>query len=267
VDPETATKLLISYLNEGQLIIGHRDHGQKNGWLHPPFTIDNLETISSAYPSLLFSINCQTGRFQIKESTTGQPRSCFAEAILSLNGGAPSLIGSTKFSFQWRNDSIIKALFDGIWPGIIRPFPATRPAQAIKHRRLGDLLDYAKAYLVAAHGDNDNTRDQIEMFHVIGDPTLEVWRCEPPKLRLRAYVLNNHLYINMNTCPQDASLTFWSDRKRCLTHKPLRTTTAIPLSQIVPAVGEAVDSTSPLPLSVCFWAPGHRFAEAAVTLR
>jgi hypothetical protein len=267
VDAETATRLLISYINEGQLIIGHRDHGHKKGWLHPPFGIDNLESISSAFPSLLFSINCQTGRFQIPDSASGQVRPCFAEAILAMNGGAPSLIGSTKLSFQWRNDSIIKALFDAVWPGIIPVFPENRPARPVRHHRLGDLLDYAKAYLITAHGDNANTRDQIEMFHVIGDPSLELWKHEPVELRLRAYTLRKHLYVNMNTCPRDSYLTFWSGRNLLLTWKPTRRLETIPLADLLPAEENRVRHLSARPLSVCFAAPGHRFVEASVRLR
>jgi hypothetical protein len=62
-DAPIATKKLIGLINEGQLIIGHRGHGDRLGWLNPPLKTGDLDRIDSPTPSVFFSINCRTGSF------------------------------------------------------------------------------------------------------------------------------------------------------------------------------------------------------------
>ena len=169
-DEEAATNLIVRYINEGQLIIGYRGHGEPEGWTKPTLKNDDLSSIASDSLSLIFSINCDSGGFHRNN------KKVFAENILTLKGGAPSLIASTESSWRWRNDSLIKALFDAIWPGLIPAFPKSNTNYPIKYHRLGDILNYAKAYLLIKHGcDKDKrTKEQLELYHVIGDPTLRI---------------------------------------------------------------------------------------------
>jgi len=256
---EKATQKLIRYISKGQLIVGHRGHGEKWGWDNPPLKNDDLEKITSQIPSIFFSINCLTGSFDWNKD-------CFAEHILALNGGAPSLIASTEFSGTWRNDSMIKALYDAIWPGILHTFPATTIKYPIKYCRMGDVLNYAKAYLLVAHGFNQNTRQHFEIYHVIGDPTLQIWGDKPVALELRTFLAKDVLLINMNTCPRDSVLSVWYDGVRLIRLRPSVTRVAIPLMRFkeLPedALKPARDKT--YSLSVCLAAPGHRIAESKV---
>ena len=254
-----ATQKLIRYINKGQLIVGHRGHGQKWGWDNPPFKNDDLKKISSQMPSILFSINCLTGSFD-------WTKDCFAERILALDGGAPSLIASTEFSGTWRNDSMIKALYDAIWPGVLHTFPVTTMKYPIKYCRMGDILNYAKAYILVAHGFNINTQKHFEIYHVIGDPTLHIWGDEPIALVLRTYLVKDVLLINMNTCPRDAVLSVWYEGTRLIRLRPSVTRLAIPLMRFKEiredALNPARDNTCSL--SVCLAAPGHRIAISPV---
>lgn len=122
VDAADGTDMLISECSEGQLAVGHRDHGGKSGWSHPSFRSDHLRSILSQYPSIFYSINCLTGRFD------DVPSDSFAEDIMLLDGGAPSLPAATQCSGTWRNDSLIKAVFDAVWPGVIAGFPGSNEA-------------------------------------------------------------------------------------------------------------------------------------------
>ena len=257
-EEEIATKMLVGYVNEGQLIVGHRDHGKKWGWSHPPFQQKHLKDISSNNPSIVFSINCLTGSFERD--------SCFAEDILALNGGAPSLIAATEWSGAWRNDSMMRALFDSIWPGILHTFPFSTTRYSVKYFRLGDILNYAKAYLLVAHGFNRNTQRHFEIYHVIGDPTLHVWGEEPVNLRLRTSILRDVLLINMNTCPRDAVLSVWYDGERMMRLEPSSTRLAIPMMSFNKLPGDALDPKREHSYSicVCFSAPGHRYAESTL---
>jgi hypothetical protein len=256
VDGNAATDMLISDTSEGQLVIGHRDHGGSNGWSHPSFHISHLDSILSTYPSIFYSINCLTGRFD------ANPMDCFAEAILALDGGAPSLIAATELSGTWRNDSLMKAMFDAMWPGVIPTFPGTTASYPVKYSRLGDILNYAKSYLLIAHGSNAGVKNHFEIYHVIGDPTLQLWAYEPFAVRLSASIGNDTLYIYISTYPKGSVLTIWHKKELLKRIETSSTRITIPLRDL-----KLITTSTPLPmptrrsLSVCFSAPGHRFAQ------
>jgi len=176
-DEDDATKLVAEFINNGQQIVAQTGHGDPKGWMTPCLKIDNLELISPDKICVFFNISCNTGRFQFSPEDQ-----CFAEKILTMNGIAASVIAANDGSQRWRNDSIVKALFDAIWPGIISTFPKTNASYPVKYKRLGDILNYAKAYLLVKHGFNKlnkhdfghYTKEQIEMYHIIGDPTIEI---------------------------------------------------------------------------------------------
>jgi hypothetical protein len=234
-DGALATKRLIDRINAGQLIMGHRGHGDQGGWQNPPLKTDDLRKISSPNPSIFFSINCRTGSFD-------GGRVCFAEEILALDGGAPSLIAATELSGAWRNDSMIKALFDAIWPGIIPTYPVTTMRFPVKYYRLGDIMNYAKAYLLIAHGVNPNTQKHHEIYHVIGDPSLQIWGGAPLALHLRARINADIMIFNMNTCPQDGALSVWYEGDCLLTMKPSGPRLAIPLRILTALAGRCPGS-------------------------
>lgn len=253
-----ATDMLISETSEGQLLIGHRDHGGETGWAHPAFRKDHLPSILSSSPSIFYSINCLTGRF---DST---PSDSFAEAMLKLNGGAPSLIAATELSGTWRNDSLMKAMFDAMWPGVISTFPGTTASYAIKHNRLGDILNYAKSYLLVAHGVNSGVKAHFEMYHVVGDPTLQLWATEPTPIKLNAGIHRNVLKIQVTPTPADGVLTIWHLGK--LVKRMVVSSTHISIP-----VGDLVLKPSPLPalrrfLEICVSAPNHRYTQTRVNL-
>jgi hypothetical protein len=256
-DGPIATKKLIGLINEGQLIIGHRGHGDRLGWKNPPLKTEDLDRVDSPRPSVFFSINCRTGSFD-------GGRDCFAEKVLTLKGGAPSLIASTELSGAWRNDSMIKALFDAIWPGVISTYPVTTMRFPVKYYRIGDIMNYAKAYLMISHGANPNTQKHFEIYHVVGDPTLHIWGSEPMTLRLRTRIKKDILVVNMNTCPQDSVLSLWYEDKCLLKINPSGTRMAIPLTLLDKLPQDAQDATrkQAYQLIVYFAAPGHRLAES-----
>ena len=256
-DGPVATKKLLGLINEGQLIVGHRGHGDRWGWQNPPFKTDDLDRISSFNLSVFFSINCRTGSFDSNNT-------CFAEEILALNGGAPTLIAATELSGAWRNDSMIKALFDAIWPGVIPTYPITTLRFPVKYYRMGDIMNYAKAYLLIAHGVNANTQKHFEIYHVVGDPTLHIWGSEPLNLRLRTRIREDILIVNMNTCPKDAVLSVWYEDECLLRMEPSGTRLAIPLMLFdkLPQDAQSAERDDIYKLTVYFSAPGHRLAES-----
>lgn len=258
VDGDTATDMMIATTAEGQLITGHRDHGGTEGWSHPSFTKNHLDAILSEAPTVFYSINCLTGQFDLTA-----PTDSFAEKILKMRGGSPSLIAATRVSGTWRNNSLIKALFDAMWAGVLPTFPGSTASYPVKYNRLGDILNYARSYLLVAHsGDNSGVKDHFEIYHVIGDPTIELWKAPPVLISLTAKVVANYLYVTLSSCPKRSAVTIWYREKMLKRIEPSSTLMKIPLRDILlrpPLPGRRI-------VSVCFKAPGYRFRRVNVRI-
>jgi hypothetical protein len=251
VDGNVATDMLISTTSEGQLIIGHRDHGGQSGWSHPSFTTTHLETILSEYPSLYYSINCLTGMFDLSG-----PTDSFAEKILKMRGAAPSVVAATRVSHTWLNNDLMKALFDAMWAGVLPTFPGTTASYSVRFNRVGDVLNYAKTYLpIKMSGSNDFIKDHFEIYHVVGDPTLEIWKSMPLFIELNARVLRNNLYIRLSSCPKGSILTIWLGKKQVKRIDPSSTYIKIPIRELLMTIRPTERKT----IKIGFWAPGYRF--------
>ena len=258
VDAATATQQLIQATTEGRLIIGHRDHGNWDGWVHPSFRITDLAAVTGTKPSLFYSINCLTGQYDV-----AAPNESFAEKNLLQDGTAPSLVAATRVSHTWLNNDLIKALYDAMFGGVIATFPGGNASYAVKFNRLGDMLNYAKSYLpITTSGSAAYLKDHLEIYHVIGDPTLEIWKEAPQALRLEAKITNLALAIRLSSCPNGCVLTIWYGDQLLRRLEPSSTQITISLKGIVPL------PLPPLPpkwpVYVCCWAPGHRYAEVKV---
>jgi hypothetical protein len=247
----TATNTLITKTTEGQLILGHRDHGSPQGWWRPPFENQHLSSVTGNEPSLFYSLNCQTGRWDQSPTT-----SSFAEELLSMDGAAPSLIAATRDSHTWLNNDLMRALFDGTWGGVLPTFPSGSASYPIRHNRLGDLLNYAKAYLpVGMSGSNAHIKDHFEIYHIVGDPTLEIWRAAPRRVTLKAWLMDQYLHIQLYRTINDSVITIWQGNQMLRRLTPASTTLSIKLPE----------GSEQKRLKVCFWAPGYRFREITVS--
>lgn len=245
VDGATATARLVDATTRGQLVMGHRDHGTEDGWHEPPFEKTHLGTVSGTMPTLFFSVNCLTGKFDMTA-----PTESFAEEILSMSGAAPSLVAATRVSHTWLNDDLMKGLFDAMWGGVLSTFPGATTSYPVRHNRLGDILNYGRAYLpVAMSGSAEYIKDHFEIYHIVGDPTLEIWRDKPRMATIEAWVDGQHLHIKLYRVIKDNVITVWHDGKQLKRLEPSSTYMRIGLPWDVAQQN----------LTVCFWAPGYRF--------
>ena len=256
VEGPRAVRMLVDATNEGQLIMAHRDHGLELGWHLPHFQIENLEEVTSRTPSLFFSVNCLTGRFDLEGGTE-----CFAEKILLMDGAAPSLVAATRPSHTWLNDALMTALFDGLWGGVIPTFPGATISYPIFYNRLGDILNYAKSYLpISLSGSMDQIIPHVEMYHVVGDPTLRLWREEPRKTSVKAVLLDGNLQVILSDCPAGTVITVWFENQMVKRIEPFSAQFKISLRELTVPY-ELLD---PRTTFVCFSAPGHRFVKRYV---
>lgn len=268
VGAETATELLLSETSEGQLIIAHRDHGTVEGWHMPSFERHHLSDLTSDRPSIFFSLNCQTGWFDRAANSES-----FAETMLKTKGGAPSLIAATRNSSTTLNDQMMRALFDALWGGVLPTFPSSSTASyTVKNNRLGDILNYGKSYLPIVSSNKNLNKDHFEIYHVIGDPSLEVWKEEPKDIGMRIKLVADPrrgkvLTIRLNHCPQGGVVTIWYKENLMKRIEPSSTYITLSLKDLkFPPKPVPPFPSRRVPVYVCFGAPGYRFRRARVNI-
>ncbi len=190
---------IVNLINDGTFMLAHRDHGSRSGWTYPSFTSNDTEDLTngSKRPAV-FSINCQTGWFDNETDEAGYntdaDSECFAEHLLrEPEGGALAVFAPTRNSPSWANNHLLLGMLDCIWPTLLPGFPGDDAGEAGElagSRRLGHILNYGKLRVFAEYGDDppcnpagwacDNLDDitmsqfQFEMYHCLGDPTLQL---------------------------------------------------------------------------------------------
>ena len=174
---------IINAWNDRRFLYIHRDHGWEDGWVHPPFDWGDFGSLTSgAYRPVVFSVNCASGLFDNETapgvygtSTTGR---YFAERMLLDPNGAIGILGDTRNSPSWANTALLKGYIDAIWPNAI---PTYGPATS--QRRLGDILNHGKMYMMTQIGtfeiSSSTAQNELRLWHVFGDPTLEIWTSCP----------------------------------------------------------------------------------------
>jgi hypothetical protein len=265
---------LIDATTEGHLLICYRGHGKWSGWSHPPFEVSDLDRVDGNIPSVFFSLTCDTGMYD----WPGQE--CFAEKNLKVKGAAPTLFAATRYSNNELNNDLMMALFDAAFGGVLSSplktiFPGSPTRIPVKHptklRRLGDILNYGKAFLpLARHAPPDYIKDHFEIYHVIGDPTLELWTQIPLTLDLDAKVTGNVLHVKLSTCPERCILTIWMVDKTSNLEDMLRqvepSSKNVTVSFSTKETAMMASLCSKPLLRVCCWAPGYRYTETEVAI-
>lgn len=193
------TNDIINAFNTGRFLILHRDHGWEDGWAHPGFTSTNVtnDLNNGELLPVVFSVNCASGLFD-NETAGGDygtlvNRVYFAERLLRKeNGGAIGILGDTRNSPTWANSALTRGFYDAVWPNTVPGF-----SNQISRRRLGDILNHGKLYLMTQVGvagtteapTQNDMRSEFYMWHVIGDPTLTMWTSKPIRDLPRIYEL------------------------------------------------------------------------------
>ena len=202
---EDATPAIVDAINSGCFLITHRDHGFSanatiwdpsdllEGWLHPYFDNNNIpELLNGELLPVMFSINCRTGWFD-GSTDAGQvnDHDCFGELLLNYpNGGVVGYIGSARNSISGYNDELLKGFIDAIWSDF-DPFYGSEVSTPSYN--LGSILNHGKFFMfnkyILTNGNNyiwdtiyHKNRRTFELFHVLGDPTLEIWTGVPQPL-------------------------------------------------------------------------------------
>jgi hypothetical protein len=183
---------VVNAINSGRFLMMHRGHGGPNGWGSPSFGVSNLASLNNGNRTpVIYSVNCASGLFdnetldpmlQDWNYNTSVAGAYWAERILRMEGGAVGVIGDTRNSPTWANSALARGLFDATFPNVA---PGYGSNTSIK--RLGDILNYGKAYMVGQVGQaqtagsvsNNEATTNVTLYHVFGDPSMKMWTSYP----------------------------------------------------------------------------------------
>ncbi|MBN2016765.1 MAG: T9SS type A sorting domain-containing protein [Candidatus Cloacimonetes bacterium] len=161
-------------INTGTFLLTHRDHGYTAGWGDPAYNIGSIgQLTNNELLPMVFSINCQTGWFDSETDNDPGTFECFTEMFLRKeDGGAVSTVGACRNSLSGYNDFLALGMIDGMWDNFFPDFGFETGGY------LGNVLYHGLLAMEQIWGGY-STEYQFNIFHVIGDPTLQVWREEP----------------------------------------------------------------------------------------
>jgi len=181
-DGDTAD--IIAAYNAGRFLFMHRDHGWSGGWAHPLFDTGSIDSVNNgALQPVVFSVNCSSGYFDNETSGGSFGSVYWAEKLLRKPGaGAIGILGDTRDSPSWANSTLAQGFFDAIWPNALPSFGG-----ATSKKRLGDILNHGKLYLMSKVGfevmggniDSASANNELYLWHVFGDPTMRIRTSNP----------------------------------------------------------------------------------------
>jgi hypothetical protein len=162
-----------SHINSGAYFVLHRDHGAVTGWGEPHYVNSDLDALTTDQPPFVFSLNCETGRFNWTSES-------FAEKFHRLSNGALGIIAATENSFSFVNDALAWGTFDAIW----HDFDPLYGDSAGLSPRTAFALASGKYYLEASNWpfnpyDKDVT---YHLFHHHGDAFMSLYSEVPQPL-------------------------------------------------------------------------------------
>ena len=124
---------IVTAINQGTMLVQHRDHGLETGWGEPAFRNSHVAQLTNVGKMpFVFSINCETGMFDYSSD-------CFAEAFMrrtynGQNAGAVGLICPTDVSYSFVNDALVWGIYDQFDPNFMPTLPNNTNNQVYDHR-------------------------------------------------------------------------------------------------------------------------------------
>jgi hypothetical protein len=186
------TQQLINALNDNQIFAIYSGHGSETSWADGPvLTQPQVRALTNSWYPFVYSFACVTGSYHMTE--------CFGETWLRTTNGGSTFYGSSVNSY-WDEDDIlekrlIKAMFED---GLTRVTP---------------MFDMAKIYLVNHYGgvigQGTTTLRYVEMYNLMGDPSMPVVEMGPPCPIDQAS--NPNPVNNATNIPISGNLATWSN--------------------------------------------------------
>ncbi len=212
---------IINHINQGVFYVLHRDHGEIGKWRDPCFERTHIDQLSNQDRlPVVFSLNCKTGGYH--ESLD---EDCFAETFLKKeDGGCVAIYAATGSSLSGYNDALTTGMFDAIWPspGLRSEFPCDSKIIDITPTpsptyELGQVLEVGMARMRETWGEankNENghkyfMRYTQELFHVFGDPSMQIYTDCPTNIQTPEVFLTGDT-IHIKVKDGNARISFYN---------------------------------------------------------
>lgn len=218
--PPGSTTGVINAVNNGVLIANHRDHGgaqndghSYTGWSSPQFDTNHIQALTNGrmYP-VMFALHCDSGWFDGETDTNSGNYESIGEVGLRVeNKGFVATIASSRVSYSGYNDEFCCGLFDAMWPDFDPNYPNSGSSNPIASPvyKISQVMNYGKFWMydkyIVPGGCSPypwtpsaaNSRTTFEMFHVHGDPTMDVWTWMPQDLTVTYTILSGAIEISV----------------------------------------------------------------------
>jgi hypothetical protein len=161
--------MISNAINNGRGFINYRGGGWGYGWREPHYDTNNiLFDLNNGWKlPVVTSVNCGSGKFNY---SSGE---CFGE--IWIRAGTPTaprggvaFLGATHWTYASRNNP----LDVGIYREIFTNAPVT----------LGQAMNAGKLLMYLYYPDSDTTRIEYGVFHILGDPELNLWTDVPQNM-------------------------------------------------------------------------------------
>jgi hypothetical protein len=206
---------LITNINDGRFLMYHLDHGgsenmyfvyddrdTREGWYFPAFNVVNPDGSipdirNGELTPLIISMACSTAWFDGETDQEAMDNDkipsnpnpfadyeteSFAEYITRMEGGAIAYIGASRVSYTIAGIELVNGIIQSFWPEYSNPNAPSQPIYEMGAALLSGKLNVAKAYRYQYQDtDEQIARTTFEIFHLIGDPELQLWTDLPSR--------------------------------------------------------------------------------------
>lgn len=161
-------------INEGTMLVQHRDHGLETGWGEPAYRSNHVQQLTNVGKMpFVMSINCLTGKFN-----NGTP--CFAETFMrhtynGQNAGAVGMLCPTEVSYSFVNDAFVWGVYDQFQPDFMPDYGPYAEQQGNWQPAFGNV---AGKYFLSQSSWPYNTEDKditYQMFTAHCDAFLRLY--------------------------------------------------------------------------------------------
>ena len=195
---------VVQAVNNGCMLLQHRDHGYYQGWGEPDFSTSNVAQMNNVGKmTFVNTINCQTGTFD-------HTPECLIEAFMrrtssGQNAGAVGCIGPTQTSYSFVNDAYAWGMYDQYDPQFMPDYGPYASYEGNWRPAFGNV---AGKYFLAQSNWPYNTQNKAityKMFTAHCDAFLTLYTQVPTAMNVThpAQITASTTSINV-TAPQGA---------------------------------------------------------------
>ncbi len=156
------TAQVAAAINSNKVFAIYSGHGSESSWADgPPFGQSDVRNLTNTVFPYVFSFACVTGSYQLGE--------CFGETWIRIPKGSASFYGSSVNSYWDEDDILERKLIQSMFvDGLTKVTP------------MMDMGKYQTCQYFGNVGPGTTMLRYLEMYNLMGDPSLETKRNIPP---------------------------------------------------------------------------------------